>query len=597
MNILLTSMHIERSPQAVPLAPALLKSSLMEMKGNHSVSIMEFYIHETVSSWVKRIKKENPRCVGFSVYLWNREHYMELARALKKEIPGIIIFAGGAEVTAGRKSLLKAGIDYTLTGEGEEIIKEFISSLNNPGKLKKIPGVNSSHSRYIKDLNTIPSPLLKGVLNLKDYDGFLWELSRGCPFSCDFCFESRGHKGVRQFSMKRVEQELDLIIKNSVDQVFVLDPTFNKDLKRAKDILQLILKKNRGTHFHFEVRSEFLDRESAELFAALGSSLQIGLQSAHNRVLKNINRTIKKEKFTAKIQLLNEAGAIFGLDLIYGLPGDNYTGFKESMDFALSLQPNHLDIFPLAVLPGTVLADKERDLGITRQTQPPYTVIKTESFSKEDMKKAESLTEACNYVYNRGKSTGWLLPVTSTLGLSFTDFFEKFLLWSQKEKRDLHKKGKETETVTEFIKTFKNPLEEVILDLIEYHNAYSRALLGKKPSFNKIDKFTAVIQEAEEIKAVLPPGTHLSRFFYNFIEVLESGITDIEVISGFFQKEETLSVTWFHPEEGVLTDTFSPVYMEVLETIGKKEKLLHPSPEVREFLVYALVSGMITLSE
>ena len=241
-----------------------------------------------------------------------------------------------------------------------------MNRLLNGDTLEDIPGVFFKGAKLnpgkdqqpVMDLNTLPSPYLTGTIDPCRYSGLLWELSRGCPFKCGFCFESRGVAGVRQISLERIRKELELFEEKKVNQVFVLDPTFNCDIKRAKKILRMILKTAPLIHFTFEIRAEFIDREIAELFAGIHCSLQVGLQSAHPEVLANVNRTIDTVKFAEKISLLNSAGAIFGLDLIYGLPGDTPDGFKESLNYALRLQPNHLDIFPLAVIPGTALYDQ-----------------------------------------------------------------------------------------------------------------------------------------------------------------------------------------------------------------------------------------------
>ncbi|MBK7294870.1 MAG: radical SAM protein [Holophagaceae bacterium] len=191
---------------------------------------------------------------------------------------------------------------------------------NRPGTL-----AGWARPRPVKDLTDLPSPYLDGTLRPGDYGGALWELSRGCPFTCDFCFEARGTAGTRRIPLARVEAELDLFQARGIREVFVLDPTFNYHKVQAKQVLRLIAAKAPGTHFFFEVRSEFLDREMAGLFAAIHCTLQMGLQSAHDDVLRNISRSFDPDDFEAKILLLHQAGVPYGFDLIYGLPGDTLT--------------------------------------------------------------------------------------------------------------------------------------------------------------------------------------------------------------------------------------------------------------------------------
>jgi len=188
----------------------------------------------------------------------------------------------------------------------------------------------------------------------------------------------------------------------------------------------MILKTAPLIHYTFEIRTEFVDSELAGLFAGLHCSLQVGLQSAHPEVLANVNRTINTVKFAEKILLLNQAGAIFGLDLIYGLPGDTPDGFKESLNYALALRPNHLDIFPLAVIPGTALYDQAESFSLNCLKDAPYTMISSPGFSESEMAQAESLKNACEIFYNRGGATGWMFMALETIGIDPVGFLSDF---------------------------------------------------------------------------------------------------------------------------------------------------------------------------
>jgi radical SAM superfamily enzyme YgiQ (UPF0313 family) len=319
-------------------------------------------------------------------------------------MPEALLFAGGPEATADPRGVLDgSALDLVIVGEGEAPFAALCARLKDNQPLKRIPGIllkGAAHpfspSAPLADLDAIPSPYLEGILDYGRYPGILWQLSRGCGFSCDFCFDSRGQHGVRRFSMERIESELRHFAKGGVSQVFVLDSTFNQDIARAKAILRLIGRIAPGIHFHFEVRSEFIDPELARLFAQITCSLQIGLQSSDSRVLQGVGRSFRPDDFVARINLLNQSGAVFGLDLIYGLPGDTLAGFRRSLDFALSLYPNHLDIFPLAVLPGTPLADRSAAIGLKHLPHPPYTLLSSPTFTADDMTMAQRLATACD---------------------------------------------------------------------------------------------------------------------------------------------------------------------------------------------------------
>lgn len=590
MNIVLTAVHIRRSPDAIPLAPALLKTSLKDscVKDHVNVDCIDCTVELSPEKFVDRILSYNPNVVGLSIYLWNREFYHTVIDLIKERNREIIIIAGGAEMRSNYHDFIQRGVNYTLQGEGELLIVELISALLNNKNPQIFPGINDDINSIVPDLSTLKSPLLTNNIDLNLYDGYLWELSRGCPYSCDFCFESRGSRGVRYYPFERVEAELDILIKSNIDQVFVLDPTFNKDLKRAKKILKLIKRKQTNIHFHFEVRAELLDDEIAKLFAEIGASLQIGIQSAHDDILQHINRRLNREKFRDKISLLNRFGVVFGLDLIYGLPYDSYDGFKKSMEYVLSLQPNHLDIFPLAVLPGTKLWDNSKTFHLDFSPTPPYIVKSSPTFSKEDMSKADQLKEACDFIYNKCKSTGWLLQVVKELKTDSISFIVNYIEWSS------HSVNKLTgiDRVKTYIKERYNTKQiRLISDMINYHNAYSKALLSEKKVTNIKTK------DLKRAKVQLSPTTTMLNFSYPLLDAFDNGIYTIDLIKQYYPKESNKVICWYHLGGEVIFETYTKDIMDFIFKISNNQTVIDIDPKIdNNFLVFAQESGLLLFS-
>ena len=433
MKILFIAVHLRETPFAFPLSSALLSGCIQEdstLKGLYETEIQEFYLDDEINISAEKIIGEKPDIAAFSIYIWSREYILDLIHEIKKIDPGICIIAGGAEVTADPFFFgNNKEISWTVSGEGEEVLLEFLKTFSNGEKTE-----NSYSSRKaVKNIDSIPSPIAGKILDLSGYEGILWELSRGCPFSCDFCFESKGENRVRKFSLDRIEKELEIIKDSGIKQVFVLDPTFNIDRKRALAVLALIKKKAPDIHFIFEARSEYLDEKLALLFSEITCSVQIGLQSGNPLVLRNINRTFNKEDFFDKILFLHEAGAVYGFDLIYGLPGDSLESFLESLDFSLSMVPNHIDIFPLAVLKGTALYERADSFGIQYRDENPYTVISTPDFSAEDIKTASEIAGSFDLFYNRGKAVSFFSILTENLNIKPSDFFMEFSSWGSEQ--------------------------------------------------------------------------------------------------------------------------------------------------------------------
>lgn len=430
--VICTTLLIEKSPQALPLGAACIATAIKhdsELKDLCEVSLKAFCLEDkdfpkdkiiAADYIAEKLIEKAGNCKGaifcFSCFVWNVGILETAAKILREK--GFVCIAGGPEITA-HPSFYK-GFDYTVSGEGE---------ISVPLLIKKIIQLQKTDKIFISkspELECLTSPYLDGMINPSEYGGVLWELARGCPFKCAYCYESKGEKTVRLFPMEKIKAELDLFAKKKVPQVFVLDPTYNVNKKRAIELLRLIASKTPDTFYYFEARAEFIDRELAREFTRIPCALQIGLQSANEETLKLVNRPFDKKKFIRGLTVLNEEGVTFGLDLIYGLPGESFGSFREGIDFAVSMLPNNLEIFCLSVLPGTELADIADSLGLDYKKEPPYHVVKTKLFSCEDMEKARKIAASCSYFYNSGRAVSWFNAVCRVLKMKASKIFEIF---------------------------------------------------------------------------------------------------------------------------------------------------------------------------
>lgn len=621
MLIALIAVHPCPSPQAVPLANAFLQSYLNVQAACDpavGVTLLDFYLGQDVSSCAAEILERGPDAVGFSVYAWNREQCCGIARELRRRLPGAALFAGGPESTAAPGDLLAgSAFDFLIAGEGEETFAQVSARLARGETVGDIPGVATRLADGLRleprlplpDLDAIPSPWLSGVLSARSYRGILWQLSRGCGFSCDFCFDSRGSAGVRRFSAGRIEAELRHFAEAGVSQVFVLDSTFNQDAARAKAILRLIRRVAPGIHFHFEVRSEFIDREMARLFGEITCSLQIGLQSSDPRVMQGVGRVFKRSDFVAKAALLNESGAVFGFDLMYGLPGDNLAGFRESLDFALGLYPNHLDIFPLAVLPGTALAARAAGIGLTHLPAPPYTLLASPSFSAAELAEARRLANACDIFYTRGKAVAWFRSVLVPLGVKPSAFLGRFADWladrsgasvveADLEDSEIHRLQRDFLT-ERFAPKRLHRLLPLVLDLADYHHHYAAALLATPPDLpdgQLVDSLPLL-----ERPARLAPSARLARFHFEILDILDAGEPDIRAFCDHFRQSGSWAVIYPGPG-GIAIESLIKPYFRLLELLDGRTpcgalaaRLKIPPGEAFSFLRFAAAEGILLL--
>jgi hypothetical protein len=303
--------------------------------------------------------------------------------------------------------------------------------------------------------------------------------------------------------------------------------------------------------------------------------------------------------------LLNESGAVFGFDLMYGLPGDTLAGFRHSLDFALGLYPNHLDIFPLAILPGTALAERSDSIGLRHLPEPPYTLINSPGFDSDDMCTALGLAQACDIFYTRGRAVAWFNGMLHALGQRPAKFLQLFGEWLQTEKgRDICETDLTDEQIWELQRLFltntfspkklKRFLPAVI-DLLNYHYHYAAALMTppQKPDTWKLS--TRLLQTPLRLAG----SARLATFHYEIVEILDAGAADVCGFSDGLQQTGSWAVI-YPTAEGVSTESISEAYYNLLKELDGStppahaaERLGISTAEALEFLEFALTEGIV----
>lgn len=619
MHLLLVTIHAFRSPQAVPLAAACLKAALDNRNKETlplPVSLADFFCGDSLESVHNSILGVKPDCVGFPLYVWNRTECCSLARRLRRENPSLVIFAGGPEATADPAGVLaEAPFDFLVVGEGEVTLSEAVERLAGGALLDGLAGVARRRGDGIElvrrppmaDPGSLPSPYMSGVLDRYIPNGVLWQLSRGCPFGCEFCFDGMGDRTVRRYHLERLERELDYLVRHGANQIVALDSTFNLDGNRAKAVLRLIRKKAPRIHFHFEVRCELLDAEQARLFRDIACSLQIGLQTADTAVARAVGRSLDRRAFAEKIGLLNRQGVAFGFDLIYGLPGDSLARFKESLDFALHLYPNSLDIFPLALLPGTVLSARAGEAGLRHLPKPPYTLSESPTFPSGDMAAARRLAAACDLFYSRGKAVAWFNGMVAALRMSPSVLLEEFGGWlMEKAGKEISEEDFRDEEIWELQREFlsgifaKRKVKRLLaaaLDFVDYHYFYGCAVMAvppRRPSRRDLAR-ADVLRRPLSVAG----STRLARFSYEILDLLESGEPDLPDIHASLRPVGSFAAIF--PRKGeVATESLAEPYYLLLQGLdgatpagAVAARLGIPAREAREFLTFAAEEGIV----
>lgn len=621
MYLTLVTIHAFPSPQAVPLAAACLEASLDSISNTSRpvfVNRIDLFHGDSLDSACHAIVAMNPDLVGFSLYAWNREEAGVLAGMLRREKPSLVIFAGGPEVSADPAGVLAdSAFDFLVVGEGEVTICEVAARLADGADLNGVTGIawrtsfgiDLAGRLPVADLDALPSPILSGKLDASIAGGVLWQLSRGCPFGCEFCFDGMGDRVVRRFSAARLEAELDYLVRHGAGQVVVLDSTFNVDGERAKALLRMMRRKAPLVHFHFEARAELLDAEQARLFGGMRCSLQIGLQTADPGVSRAVGRSLDRRLFAKKVALLNREGVVFGFDLIYGLPGDSLERFRETLDFALDLYPNSLAVFPLAVLPGTVLAERADMLNLRHVPSPPYTILSSPTFPAEDLQAARRLADACDIFYSRGRAVAWFNGVRAALRMTAAAFLEVFAEWlerrdgagrTERDYGDEEIHVMQREFLAEmFARRKAQRLLALALDFVDYHNHYAAVLMAVPPRLlsrrqvDRIDVLRRPLAVAE--------STRLAAFSYEILDLLEAGEPDLPNLCGALSPSGSYAVIYPHCGE-VCTESLAEPYFRLLERLDGKTPARDIAVdlglsfgEARDFLAFAAAEGIVCI--
>ncbi len=381
--------------------------------------VVEGTINERLEDVAQRILALNPQVIGFSCYIWNISATKELIRLVKSRLPGAVVALGGPEVSYCAEKLLdgEPEVQYVLSGEGEKPFALLLNAISRGETPENIPGVC-----YRRDGQAVtvppctpeddpPSPYTSKYLSaLKGRIAYL-ETSRGCPYSCAFCLSGRCGSA-RFFDLDRAKKELLLLARSGAKTVKLVDRTFNANRRRAIELFRFIIE-NYGTAipagvcFHFEIAGDLLDEETLSLLAQApvgAMQLEIGLQSFNPKTLAAINRKTDVERLKENIRrLIANSNMHIHIDLIAGLPYEDFASFTESFNTAYSLGPNMLQLGFLKLLYGAPMRENPAEFPCRYNGQPPYEVTQTPWLSEEELLRLHHTEDALERLYNSGR--------------------------------------------------------------------------------------------------------------------------------------------------------------------------------------------------
>ncbi len=414
--------------------------------------ICEYTINDNLNKVVAELYKKACDLYAFSCYIWNIEFVLDVCQTLKKLMPDCVIMLGGPEVSYDAYDVMNQNsfIDYIICGEGEIALNDFVNGKNLCGisglVYRESKNIVQNEIEPICELDVLPRLYTSDEVDKLKNKIIYYETSRGCPYMCTYCLSSTSH-GVRFFGLDRVFADLKMFMDCKAKLVKLTDRTFNIDIERTKKILRFILEKNTQTCFHFEISADILDDETIKLLNSAPSGffqLEIGIQSTNKNTLCTIKRKTNIEKlFNNVLRLQKEHNMHIHLDLIAGLPHENYTSFKKSFDDVFSLRPDMLQLGFLKLLKGTQIHDEADKFGYCFNQKPPYEVLFNQFISYDELIILKDVCELVEKYYNSGSFEKAIEFVLKDFSSAYDFFYEFSLFWNEKgfDKQSQSKKG------------------------------------------------------------------------------------------------------------------------------------------------------------
>lgn len=505
------------------------------------IEIGEYTINNRVDYILEQIYKAKPDVLCFSCYIWNIGYVEDLITEYHKLYPEVPIWVGGPEVSYEVETFLEEHPQVTgvMIGEGERTFQQLCEYyVNQNGTLKELNGIAYKDSVSGEVIFTQPQE----PMNMSDipfcYDHIenfenriiYYESSRGCPFNCSYCLSSIDKK-LRFRDTELVKKELAFFIEKKVPQVKFVDRTFNCKHDHAMEIWRFVKEHDNGiTNFHFEISADLLNEEELALIHDMRPGLiqlEIGVQSTNEPTIREIHRTMKLELLKDIVRKIQSGGNIHEhLDLIAGLPYEDYAAFAKSFDEIYELKPNQLQLGFLKVLKGSYMYGHAAEYEIVYHEKTPYEVMKTKWLSFDDVLKIKQVEEMLEVYYNSGQFEITMKVLEPLFDSAFMMFQELGAFYEAKGYFGMsHSRIRRAEILLEFMRERKSSgavmqmLEESLtFDLYYRENCKSRPSWAPSP---------AEFKEQTRYYCKNGAKSHLEPFHYRFPEKSKKALQEV----------------------------------------------------------------------
>ena len=460
------------------------------------VLLREYTINQPKDEILKDIYGSGADVVCFSCYIWNISFVRELIRDLAKILPETAFWAGGPEVSYDAEKFLTEMPEMTgvLVGEGEktfhDLLEYYIDGKGSLGEIRGIAyrdGEEIRHNGWRELMNLSEIPFVYQHLEEFENRIIYYESSRGCPFSCSYCLSSIDKK-LRFRDLELVKKELQFFLDHKVPQVKFVDRTFNCKHEHAMAIWKYILEHDNGvTNFHFEVSADLLRDEEMDLMAKMRPGLiqlEIGVQSTNPETIRAIHRHMDLDKLERCVDRVHSFRNIHQhLDLIAGLPYEDYDTFHRSFNDVYQMKPDQLQLGFLKVLKGSLMQEEAEKYGIVHKEKEPYEVLSTNWLPYGDVLKLKAVESMVEVYYNSGQfqhTLEYLVPLAKD---AFTFYESLGAFYEKKGYSEIsHSRMRRYEILLEYLQEETDVSVEKASQKMLY-DLYLREKLKKRPSF------------------------------------------------------------------------------------------------------------------
>lgn len=489
-----------------------------------NIQIKEYTIKDPVLNIVTDIYQQKPDVIGFSCYIWNIEETIKVVNMIKKVDPSIIIVLGGPEVTYDIREWMERipEVDFIVIGEGEQTFKQLLTEIQKTHHYKNVPGIAYRANEEVVitpqmnklDLKELPSPYRfpDDIAHLGKRVTYI-ETSRGCPFSCQFCLSSI-EVGVRYFDREKIKDDIRYLMAHGAKTIKFVDRTFNISRSYAMEMFRFLINEHLpGTVFQFEITAdimrpeviEFLNQEAPKgLFR-----FEIGVQSTNDYTNELVMRKQNYSKLARTVSMVKEGGKIDQhLDLIAGLPEEDYASFRKTFNDVFELRPEELQLGFLKMLRGTGVRLRAADHQYIYMDHSPYEILGNNVLSFDDIVRIKQVEDVLEKYWNDHRMVTTVEFLITNVFPSPFDFFQQF--GSYWENQGWSRIGHQLEDLFRRLYAFLehqnvNDLE-IILGLMKYDYLKNHKYKPRKPwweaSFDK-EKRTKIYKQISESPSII----------------------------------------------------------------------------------------------